>query len=230
MIAALREGFVNSWLLAKDLETIAAGSGDAGVAELCALIRASYDYPVDSVLVSTDLRVVGHLNVHAPDARDPEAYVRFLQRGSAAARGEAFVEPAAEDAKPAPRGPAQRATTLTPRAPSDSILDVVRPGPGLRYFALDATAFTGRGTIEVDVRLGGGAPGAVFELCAPIDGDPRSTSPVRTLELGPGESGKLRLEFEAGAAFGLAVKAGAGEASDANAFLAEVAVTARGED
>lgn len=230
MLATLRAGFVNTWVLAKDLETIAARGGDADLTQLCALIRSNYAYPVDSVLITPDLRVVGHVNVHAPDASRPASYVTFLRRGLAAARGEELEEPAPA---PADERPAPRSLTLTPDAPTDSILDVVRrsgPGqPGLVFFGLDASAFTTGGTLEVTVRLGGAAAPGKFELCAGMRGNPHMMAPVRTLEvLQPGATGTLVYEFEQGARFGLAAMTAAGaKEGESNAFLSTVTVRGR---
>lgn len=224
---------MNTWLLAKDLDAIAARVGDADIAQLCALIRANYGYPVDSVLITSDLRVVGHVNVHAPEASRPASYLTFLRRGLAAARGEEFVpvpEPAPD---PARKRPAPQGLTLTPSAPTDTILHVVRRGgagePELVFFGLDATSFTTPGTLQITVRLGGATALGKFELCAGMDGNPQLMGPVRTLEaLQPGATGTLSYDFEKGARFGLAAMPAAGtKEGDVNAFLATVTVLGR---
>ena len=87
-MATLRDEFVNAWVLAKELEGIAARSDDEDVALLCSRVREHYDYPVDSVLLAPDLRVLGHVNVHEPAGRDPALYLAFLRAGLAAARSE----------------------------------------------------------------------------------------------------------------------------------------------
>jgi len=241
VLATLREGFVNTWLLAKDLDAIAARAGDADLTQLCALIRSNYDYPVDSVLITSDLRVVGHVNVHASEASLPASYLTFLRRGLAAARGEEYVAeaepPPVSAPDPASKRPAPRGLTLTPVAPTDSILDIVRgrgPGhSGLAFFGLDTTAFPTGGTLEVTVRLGGSAARGKFELCAGMDGNPQMMTPVRTLDaLQPGATGTLSLEFEQGARFGLAAMTAPMTATgttegDVNAFLATVTVRGR---
>lgn len=233
MISTLRDGFVNTWLLARDLESIAAQSGDPDITKLCALIRSNYGYPVDSVLIAPDLSVVGHLNVDEPAAMHPEGYVSFLRRGLAAARGEEHVEVAHAEAKPAARRVGPRERILTPAAPTDSILHVIRRAglgePGMTYFSIDATAFAQGGRLEITVRLGEAAALGKFELCAATGDDARMMSPVETLdELQPTTSGTLTLDFDAGARFGLAAMAAAGSDEGAiNSFLATVTVHAR---
>lgn len=234
MLATLREGFVNCWLLAKDLEALAGRSEDPALARLCGLIRENYAYPVDSVLITPDLRVVGHVNVHSIEALDPKLYRTFLRRGLAAARGEEFApEPEAAGDVRAKERRAPRGLTLTPGAPSDSLLEVIQcTGPGkngFTFYRIDATAFSGGGTLEVELRLGTASASGKFELCAAMDDARQLFGPVKTLEsLAPGESGRLTLEFAAGAPFGLAVMTAAGaKAGDVNAFLASVTVRGR---
>jgi hypothetical protein len=246
VLATLRQDFVNAWLLAKDLPAIAARAGDADTAKLCALIQENYGYPVDSVLIAPDLRVVGHVNVHEPTATDPTAYLAFLRAGLAKARGEAL--PSAAPAEPAealptavkaPERPARsrlaptRALKLTPEAPTDTILDLIRRGGfgemSMGFHTIDATAFAGGGTIEITVRVGDAKAAGRFELCAAAPGSRNAMGPVRTLDkVARGETAKLSYEFEKGARFGLATKAAAGSAEgDANAFLATVTVRGR---
>lgn len=231
MIATLRRDFVNVWLLAKDLEAIAARAADADVATACKRIKENYKYPVDSVLLTPDLRVVGHVNVQDPSAIDPVAYRAWLRRGLAATRGEAF----AEEPKPAPASraagaAAHRGLVLTPDAPTGTVLDVVRRAavgePGMKFFMIDATEFPGGGVLEIEVRVGTDKAAGRFELCTAVSG---GMAPVRTTDkVAPGETAKLMHEFEVGARFGLAAMAGAGSAvGDTNAFLATITVRKR---
>lgn len=230
----LRHDFVNTWLLAKDLEGIAAGSEDADVDELCGLIRQNYGYPVDSVLIAPDLSVVGHLNVHEPRAMDPDAYLAFLRRGLAAARGEVLAAEPAEAAMDGPEhGEVQPALRLTPAEPTTSVLDVVsRKGFGqmaMSFISIDAQAFPAGGTLELTVRLGVGQATGRFELCAAQEGNPQMMGPIKTIEqLGRGATKTLVHDFEAGAVFGLAAMAGGDcKEGDTNAFLATVTVRGR---
>lgn len=244
MIAALREGFVNAWVLAKDLEAIAGRSGDDGVKQVCKLVADNYRYPVDSVLITPDLRVVGHVNVHEPAARDPALYVDFLRRGRAAAGGDdgegaataaasaPAIGPAADrGGAPAAARAASRSLRVTPEAPTDSLLGVLRRRgfgePSLRFHSIDATAFAGGGELVVTVRIGDEQPAATFELCSASPDDPRAMMPVRTVKLARGGAGELKLPFAAGARFGLAIKPSGGVDGDANAFLVEVEVRPR---
>lgn len=234
MLATLREGFVNCWLLAKDLETIAALSEDPELGQLCKLIRENYEYPVDSVLITPDLRVVGHVNVNSLEALDPGHYRTFLRRGLATARGEEFVpEPEVADEGRGEKKRLPRSLTLTPGAPTDSLLEVIQcTGPGkngFTYYRIDATAFAGGGTLEIEVRLGNASASGKFELCAARDAERQLFGPVQTIQsLAPGGSDRFTLEFASGAPFGLAVMTAAGaEAGDVNAFLATVTVRGR---
>jgi hypothetical protein len=236
VIAALRKGFVNTWLLAKDLDGIAARSKDPDLARLCKLIKDNYGYPVDSVLIGADLRVLGHVNVHEDRAMVPGSYLGFLRDGLAAARGEApasraVAAKAAEVAADGPGHPrAIRAVTLTPEKPTGSVLDVIhrrRFGEmSMAFFPIDASAFTDGGTIEIAVRVGGGSASGKFELCTAVPG---GMAPAETLEkVKPGGTATMTHEFTKGARFGLAAMPGAGSnEGEPNAFLATITVRKR---
>lgn len=226
MLGRLGQDFVTTWVLGRDLEALAAESKDAGMVRLCTILRENYAYPVDSVLVTPELEVVGHLNVHEPEALSPLAYRNFLARGLARARGE--PPPAPEPPPAIEAGPG--AMRLTPEEPTASRLDFFRAGaPGelaMHYVPLDLSAFPEGGSLELEARVGGRGAAGKFELCATPTGDPSFSSPVRTLErVAAGESATLTLAFEPGRAYGLAVMAAAGSAEGAtNAFLATVTV------
>jgi hypothetical protein len=229
VIATLRQSFVNVWLLAKDLDDIAARSGDADVQTLCRLVRENYDYPVDSVLIAPDLRVVGHVNVHDPKAMQPAGYLAFLRAGLTAVHGAAAATRAVPEPAVAPERAGVRAVTLTPDAPTGTILDVILRrafgAQSLTYFPIDATAFENGGRIEIAVRVGGRSAAGKFELCAPVTG---GMAPVRVVQVTSDESATLVYEFSEGARFGLAAIPGAGsKEGDATAFLATVTVRGR---
>jgi hypothetical protein len=229
VIRTLASDYVNAWVLAKDLDAIAQRSGDEDIADLCAKLKENYGYPVDSVLVTPDLRVVGHVNVNQPEALLPELYARFLRRGLAAARGEELPPEPMEEPGVPPAPP----LWLTPEKPEGTVLDLVRVAkPGsfdMRLFPLDASAFTGPGEISIDVRLGTAEATGTFELCVTFPEAPEMMAPVQTLErLGPGQGGTLTHAFERGALFGLVVKGDSGQTEGtANAFLAKIRVRAR---
>jgi len=234
VIATLRKDFVNTWLLAKDLDGIAARSKDADITRVCKLIKDNYGYPVDSVLLSSDLRVVGHLNVHEPRATDPGGYLAFLYQGRAAARGEATAgATVAAETRPAPaatRPQGPRPLKLTPAAPTASVLEVIRRRAfgksSMSFFMIDATAFADGGTIEITVRVGDAEAAGKFELCGAVQG---GMAPVRTLQkVIRGETASMTYEFTQGARFGLAAMPVAATAEgDCNAFLATVTVRGR---
>jgi hypothetical protein len=251
VIAMLQQEFVCCWLLAKDLEAVAARAGDPEIGELCRKIRANYGYPVDSVLLSADLEVVGHLNVEEPAAPDPDGYLAFLRRGLAkAGLAAAAPEPEAGSAATTATNPAVRAAVatlaathqaadrhapetppvvLTRETPSASVLDVIRKGGfgeiSFRFLSIDTAAFDRGGTIEVEVRVGGNAADGRFELCSSTPDAPNSMSPIRTLDVAPGETRRVEFRFAPGTRLGLAIKPGArANAGDMNAFLVKLSV------
>lgn len=226
MRATLAEEFVSAWVLARDLADLARAGGPELV-RLCTLLRENYAYPVDSVLVTPDLAVVGHQNANDPAAFLPEEYHTFLARGLALARGEPLPQ-----ARPAP-APPPAAVRLTPDAPSASLLDLFQAGkpdaPTVRFLPLDVASFPPGATLELEARVGSAAAAGRFELCASFPDYPGFTSPVRTLErVAPGTSATATLELEAGCTYGLAIRAADGEAEGAtNAFLAKLTVRPR---
>jgi hypothetical protein len=229
VIATLSNDFVNAWVLAKELEPMAQRAGDEDLAELCATLKENYSYPVDSVLVTPALEVVGQVSVNEPPAFLPELYAHFLARGLATARGEE-PPPAPEEETGSASPPPVR---LTPSEPEGTVLDLVVVASSgsheMRFFALDASAFDGPVELSVEVRLGTADAAGTFELCAAYPDMPEMMSPVETLaRLEPGKVGTLSHAFERGALFGLVVKGAEGETEGAtNAFLATVRARAR---
>lgn len=219
-------------MLAKELEGIAKRSGDPDLAKLCGLVRANYAYPVDSVLIAADLDVVGHVNVQEPRAQGPRGYLAFLREGLAKARGEPIPEEQAEPAHDHGRGASIPApVTLTPEAPSGSVLDLVRrgAGPGIRFYSIDVSAFDGAIELELEVRVGGGDLAGRFELCAAPADDPSLFAPVAALaKVAPGSTERVAHAFEEGAHVGLAVMPAHGATEgELSAFLATLRVRAR---
>jgi hypothetical protein len=76
----LGNSFVNAWVLAKDLDGIAARSQDELARRMCALLKQNYDYPVDSVILSPDLKIRGQRDVATSMMSEPSAYAEFLRR------------------------------------------------------------------------------------------------------------------------------------------------------
>ncbi|MCA8950958.1 MAG: hypothetical protein KDE27_15750, partial [Planctomycetes bacterium] len=187
MMRTLQQDFVNVWVLARDLEAIAAASDDPDIGALCAAIRANYGYPVDSVVIAPDLEVLGHLNVHEPGARDPETYLAFLQQ----TLGREPAPPAGAERRAVPTS-----VRVTPDEPAASVLDVVeqsaRAKDAVKFFTIDATKFANRCRLEITVRVGSGAAAGTFELCAAAPGEPDAMTPVETLpRVAPGETAVL---------------------------------------
>lgn len=236
----LRRDFVNTWLLAKDLDAIAARAGTDDIAALCKVIQENYGYPVDSVLIGRDLDVLGHLNVHEPKARDPENYAAFLRQGLARAGRAVAEQPSPPAKEPDTRAPGTRpqppVLRLTPESPTATLLDVFRGRPmgqpALTFYSIDATAFAGGGELEIAVQVGSAEASGRFELCASAGTDPGGgilMQPVQQItKLAREANGKLLHTFAAGARFGLAVMPAPGTAVDAvNAFSAVVTVRVR---
>ncbi|TAH35220.1 MAG: hypothetical protein EYC70_13355 [Planctomycetota bacterium] len=193
-------------------------------------MQENYGYPVDTVLISPDLKVLGHLNVEEPAAMDPHGYLRFLRKGLAEARGEEIETPAEEEVAPVE---GMAALVLRPDAASGSVLDVIqRRGfgePSMVFYPIDASAFAAGGTLEIVVRMGASRPAGRFELCAPVGDQPGYLGPVETLEsVGQRQTATMVYEFPPGAFLGLAAMPAAGSAEgDSNAFLATITVRAR---
>lgn len=237
MISELRENFVNVWLLAKELDAIAAASDDADVKQLCALIADHYEYPVDSVLISPELEVLDHVNAHDHERTTAGGYLAFLRGGVARARGEpvdaeAGAAAARQDAGGDARAVRPPMLTVTPDEPQDSILDLVRRRPAgdasIVFVPIDATAFPDGGVLKLTVRVGATGTPIRFELCAP--GAKHSVLvPVGTLpRIAPGATARLEHAFEKGTPLGIAVLPVAGGLpEDVTAYLATVEVKAR---
>ncbi|HEX6810059.1 MAG TPA: hypothetical protein VF384_00425 [Planctomycetota bacterium] len=227
MLALLREQFVNCWVLAKDLEAIAARDGSPEMKTLCMRLRENYGYPVDSVLVAPDLRVIGHVNAHDVHG-DAVGYVKFLRDGLAAVgRTPVVADTAPKKAEVAQR---VRQVEVTPEKPSTSLLDVIScrgfGEPSFAYYSIDTRAFDGGGVLEIEVRVGRAAPAVTFEVCAPVAaGDGHAVQPVQTESVASEGTAKLVHTFKKGDMLGLMVKPGPGSSEgDANAFLATVTV------
>jgi hypothetical protein len=244
VLALLRQEFVNCWVLAKDLDAIAARDGTADVTTLCQRIQENYAYPVDSVLVGADLRVLGHVNAHDvgddPRVTASAQYVQFLRDGLGAAGRRVPATVADGGAAPEKRRAAPR-VVVKPEQPGASLLDVVRcRGFGqssLAYHELDVSAFVDGGVLEVEVRVGREAMAVTFELCAAVElpaEDPVTKKPLVTMEavqsatVASDGTGKLVHTFGKGDRLGLMVKPGAGGSEgDANAFFVTVKVRRR---
>lgn len=235
----LRADFVNCWMLAKELEPLAARS-DEDLAKLCKLLKANYGYPVDSVLVDADLTVRGHVNAHDENGDDPASYVAFLRKGLADAgrTATAVATEAAAGAAARHKDVPFLPLTLTPERPTTSHLDTFTArGFGqvsMSFLSIDATAFTDGGTLEVEVRVGSGNASGRVELCAPAE---QLRGNVKSRFMQPVQEGvtvarettqKLVYEFAKGDHFGLAVKPAPGTSEgETNAFLATVTIRKR---
>lgn len=223
---------MNAWLLAKDLESIAAASEDEDVRTLCRLVRESYDYPVDSVVISPELELLGHRNVHDPAIAEAAGYLAFLRE----ALGEAPASPPSDDGhghEHGEEGPSDARGTLvlTPQRPAASILDVfhVVPGDiGVTLFPLDLSAFPEGGTLEIDVRVGTAGGRGTFELLSVDAAGGFAVAVAQASGIAPGASGRIEHRFGGtGGALLLGARADPEDLEGGtNAFLAELVVRA----
>lgn len=224
MRARLAQDFVTAWVAGRDLEPLVGQPLGPELGRLCTLLREHYAYPVDSLLLTPELEILGHLNAHEPRARSAAGYLAFLDEGLARARGEPWPAPPPAPAA-SPRSDSLRPTPLEPTASRLDLFPAARTGqPALRYIPFDLGAFPAGGTLEVSLYLGETGAAGRFELCASAPGQPDVTQPVRVQErVAPGERVTLTLEFEPGRGYGLAVMAAAGVTEGAqNAFVATV--------
>ncbi len=84
MIEVLNRGFVSAWILAKDLPSLAEQSEDPDLKRLCALLQQHYTYPVDSILVSPALEVIGQMDVTVAMSLSAPSYAAFIEKSLAA--------------------------------------------------------------------------------------------------------------------------------------------------
>lgn len=221
----LRDGFVCAWVLARELDAIAAGTDDERLQRLCALLRENYDYPVDSVLLSPDLELLGHVNARGRVLHDASAYGEWLRR---AAAGDADAHDVFENVASAAGGLPPATLVLGPDEPSGEVLDAVqqRPfgTPSMRFYTFDVGAFADGGEVVVEVRVGRGVAALRFELHVLSAGDALD----RLDAVEPNDTGRLRGAFAAGQRLVLLVRPGPHAVEgDGNAFVAQVRATAR---
>ena len=246
MIATLQREYVACWLLAKDLPRIEGATDDPELQRLCRVVRENYKYPVDTVLITPNLEVVGHKNANEAMGESARDYVAFLRRGAALARGEPppaeTTEPPAADRHehdPATETEFEpqsdlRKIVLTVARPTGTLLNVVTgkgggQSPFSGFFEIDATACAGGGRLEIEVEVGGGKGAAVFELCSSTVDEQQNLMlmpVVKTPEVAPGGRAKIEHPLAEGAMLYLGVR-GVGEKGATNAF--RVRATLRGE-
>lgn len=223
--ATLADGFVNAWVLARELDAIEAGAADDELKQLCGILRSHYGYPVDSVVVSPTLQLLGHVTAKGPIATDARGYAEWLRRAAAGDEraAEAFVVPQRPPPEPAPD------VTLRADRPEAEVLDALRQEafgvPTLRYYTIDATAFATGGRLRIGVRVGRGKAAGRFELHA---FDSRGAPLDLLTDLAPGGDGELTCTFSEGQRFVLLARPGADAVEgDGNAFVATLRVVAK---
>lgn len=202
----------------------------------------NYKYPVDAVLIGQDRSVLGHVNVHEPEALIPGLYADFLKDGLAAAGRKPVVSeglPREYEDDSEAGGPAPPMTRLTPEAPTATISGSAEypadGGPVMKFHNVDATAFENGGTVVVEVKVGSGLAHLMAELCAPQemppglsvsggdgDGSMVMFAPVRESgKLAPGAVIRLEYAIDKGSRLGFAVKIAAGsKAGESNTWSA----------
>ncbi len=85
----MKRDFVNAWVLAKDLEAIAAETSSAAVRAAAELVGRSYLYPVDSQVLSSEGKLLDHVcanDLHGED--DLQRYLALLDSARCAPAGE----------------------------------------------------------------------------------------------------------------------------------------------
>jgi hypothetical protein len=249
VISLLKNEFINAWILAKDIDSTAQNSVDADFKAVCGLIKENYDYPVDSVIISAERRLAGHINVHEPEAMTPEGYLSFLKRGLKDAgrdvRGDSSssVPQTPQSPETALQANADFSTsspvTLTPEKPMGTVLDVIRRhGFGkmsMGFYSIDASAFADGGLLDITVEVGKQNLGGQFELCVMAPAEPKAErgeqvtnmymQPVKSFRVATGQTKSLQYEFKEGGMFGLAAIPDAnGNEGVVNAFHATITV------
>ena len=230
----MQNDFINCWLLAKDLPRIAKATEDPDLQQLCSLVQDNYKYPVDTVLISADLEVLGHKNANNAMGEGPRGYVAFLQ---GALDGEVAVDdgaarPVEHQHGPDPETVKRREVSLTPAAPHAHLLDVIHhslPGMGgLTVFQLDTSAFVDGGTLHISLAVGSGPAEGSFALFGEgqdfMGQVPRPLADAHQVAFG--EPQVLHHTFARGQVFQFVAASGPGTPpGTANAFSATVSVT-----
>ena len=75
MLEQLERDFVNAWILRQDLDPLAA-STDTELAAVAARVAKAYEYPVDSLVLSSTGELLDHLGVN--DAFGEGRYEQLL--------------------------------------------------------------------------------------------------------------------------------------------------------
>ncbi len=241
MLALLGERYVNCWVLAKDLDRIAAGTDDPELKRLCRQVKDNYGYPVDSVLLSPGLEVLGHKNANESLFEGPSDYVAFLRRGL----GEEVPDPQHQHGPGLTGGghdhdggagagslpDAPPGLVLDADTQSGSLLDVFETTvPGhmrFRMFEIDTTAFPNGGTLEIVVSVGTSQAVGTFELMRST-GEMALTPVAQAVDVQPGTTATIVYSFSAGTRFVFGARGAAGQDEGLhNAFHAELSMGER---
>ena len=233
-------------MLARDLDEVIKLTNDSDIEKLCHLIKENYKYPVDTVLISSELSVISHINVHQTEAIMPNGYFSFLKKGLAKIGvqidaqntqepGNADITPQEPlgsdkplDVEATPKSPV--GLKLTRKQPKGSMLEVVNNNgnaPGMAMYPIDVDDFADGGTVEINIRLGGGGASVQCELCVPDSQNPQFFVTLQTIPgIVPGKTKVITHKFEKEQKLMLVVKAMPGPKgqSQANALLATVAI------
>ena len=88
MIEILNEKFVNAWVVIPQLEAIEKSFTTTEAREIAAIAKAAYTYPVDSLAITPEGKVVAQLSIDELFERFAEGskpYVEFLKKALEAA-------------------------------------------------------------------------------------------------------------------------------------------------
>lgn len=88
MIELLNEKFVNAWVVIPQLDAIEKSFSTEAARRIAAIAKAAYTYPVDSLAITPEGKVVAQLSVNELFERFAEGsrpYVAFLEKGLEAA-------------------------------------------------------------------------------------------------------------------------------------------------
>ncbi len=67
---------MSAWVLARDLPALAEAADTPELRALYELLRANYTYPVDSIVISPDLEVMGQMDVSSAYQSPYDGFLR----------------------------------------------------------------------------------------------------------------------------------------------------------
>jgi hypothetical protein len=196
------------------------------------LVLDNYKYPVDTVLISSEGKLLGHTNVHELTCMDADLYRAFLKKPLVA---EGRIP--AEEATPEPEmsdQPAQPVVKLTLEEPSATysgeLVCEAFGKPSIQFCTIEIPEMPDGGTVEFRVETGDGPAKCSFELCAMTKETPGYSVPVKSLnKVAAGQTASLEYDFEPGAMlmFTAAAKPADNAEGDRNKYRATITIRKR---